>query len=97
MKNALGYENVLKYVKSALESYDKGVTNASHLEPYQLFNFTFAFEYISHASAYAENVSECVKSATKASHVKPYQLFNFTIAFEYIHHASEYAEMFRST
>ena len=47
----LGYENnVLKYVKSALESYDKGVTNASHLEPYQLFNFTIAFEYISHAS-----------------------------------------------
>ena len=59
MKNALGYENnVLKYVKSALESYDKGVTKASHLEPYQYFSCTIAFEHISHASEYAENALE---------------------------------------
>ena len=62
------------------------------MEPYQLFNFTIAFEYIGHATEYAENALECVKSATKASHLKPYQLFNFIAAFEYVHHALEYAE-----
>ena len=38
-----------------------GVKKASHLEPYQLFDFAIAFEYISNASKYASTALEYVK------------------------------------
>ena len=41
--------------------YIKSATEASHLKPDQLFNFTIAFEYIKNASEYAEHASEYVK------------------------------------